>query len=136
MRGVCFDDIQRSAVEYIIALAMHSNMYLRSEDIKTAEIQQHAMSNDEHCSIFVVFHSFDIRQQFLKLKGLPVSVHIVEALTKEAYSLFRQAEILYYFGFSSVYHQGGEVFVRRGQYTDAIRIRGAEDIKKLKKRKV
>lgn len=121
-------------MEYIIALAMHSNLRLLPEDIETAEIIQRSVTYNDLCSIFVIFKCFNKRQQFLRIKDLPGKVQIVEALTKQNNALFRQAESLYNFGYSFVYHQGGNIFVRRTSTTDPIHIRCIQDVKNLKRR--
>ncbi|KAL5286869.1 hypothetical protein ACFFRR_008082 [Megaselia abdita] len=134
VKGIYFEDIQISAVEYILALAMHSNFRIRSEDIQSAEIQQHALGENDLCSIFVVFKDFDIKTQFLNLQGLPRNIRIMEALDKQTYALFRRTESLYNFGYSFIYHQGGNIFVKRNQYTDPIPIRCVQDIANLKRK--
>lgn len=132
VRGVLFDDIIRSAEEYILTLALNANCHLAPNDISSAEIQQHAIGDNGLCSIFVIFKTFEKRKEFLKIRELPRGVQIIEALNKHKYALFKQAEVLYRFGYSFVYHQRGQVYAKRNVNSEPMIIKCHQDIRRLK----
>lgn len=88
-----------------------------------------------HSKSKAFLHTDDNQTRFLKIKGLPKSVKVVEVLNNETGSLYRDVESLKSFGYDSVYHRKGQIFVKRTPESDPILITCSEDVRELKRRK-
>lgn len=122
----------KTATDYVVKILKDAHMKISSNDIHSVQVQK-ATNNEENCLIFVIFETFEIKQRFLALKsGLPRTLKAFDALSDEAFALFKCAKCLKRHGYKFIYHNGGRVFAKRSGDHPSIHIQSFQQVRDLK----
>lgn len=132
--GVKFEDLQNCPTEdYVISLAISAGLKIDESDIVSVSLQQPKVPRNDSSLIFVVFKTYEMKQKFLVSKPLfPRHLNVKEAMSKETLGLFNCAKSLRRCGYKIVYHNNGNVFVKKSNDHPAIHITNFNKIKELR----